>query len=88
MDKVKLGLGLALVGLGISCLSLLPAFRAQQFPWPFVIGAVLYIPGGLMVALSARGPERNKHMLMLRALRLGFFVVLIAYLVGQYGWPR
>lgn len=86
--RCKAGLGLAIVGLLVSLLCLVPAVaHGQVLPWPLFAGSFVYLAGGLLLALNARGPVGKKYMIVLRVVRFGF-VAIFLLMISQMGPHR
>ncbi len=74
----KIGLGLCIVGLLISFLSIVPAVVPEGgFPWPVFVGSMIYFPGAFMAFILTKGKDRNRTFNQLRFIRLGFLVVMV-----------
>lgn len=77
----KVGLGLAIVGLAVALLSLLPSVTPRGvFPWPLLVGSAIYLPGAFMLIFGSKGMEQRSAMSTLRFVRLGFVAVLAVVL--------
>lgn len=77
----KLGLGMAVTGLAVALLSVVPAVTPPDgFPWLLLAGSAIYLPGGFMLVFGTRGTEQRSAMLALRFVRLGFVAVLAVVL--------
>jgi hypothetical protein len=74
----KIGIGLCIVGLLVSFLSVVPSVVPDgSFPWPVFVGSMIYFPGAFMAFLLTKGKERNKTFNQLRFIRLGFLMVMV-----------
>ena len=79
--RCNVGFGTAAFGLLLSSLSLVPSIGKGQFlPWPIIVGSVVYLAGGLFLAINARGASGRKYMLWLRMVRMGFIVIVFLML--------
>ncbi|MBL8064750.1 MAG: hypothetical protein JNM34_02710 [Chthonomonadaceae bacterium] len=88
MDRAKvtqLGFNIALVGCAIVALTLVPAFSANQaLPWPLLLGSTIYLAGGLLAAMNARGSEGKALMGRLRSVRLAFAILALLALLRPW----
>lgn len=80
MDRLarfrRAGFGIAIGGLVIASLSLVPQLSPrEQFPWPLMVGAFVYLPGAFFVLVGSRGANAREVMGRLRFVRLGFVAV-------------
>jgi hypothetical protein len=74
----KIGLGLCILGLAVSVLSVVPSVVPPgDFPWPIFVGSMIYFPGAFLAFLMSKGKERNKTFNLLRFIRLGFIAVIM-----------
>jgi len=72
----KLGLGLALAGLFVAILAVVPGVVAQDvFPWPLIVGSFVYLHGAFLLVFSTKGQDRKVALSTLRLVRLGFVAV-------------
>lgn len=79
----KLGLGLCVGGLLIALTGLLPAVVPHgSFPWPVFVGSAVYIPGAFLAFFGCDKNERRQVATLVRIVRMGFFVVLVAAIVS------
>lgn len=79
----KYGLGLCIIGLLVSFLSVVPAVVPPgDFPWPVFVGSMIYFPGAMMAFMLTKGKERNKTFNQLRFIRLGFLVVMVLVMMA------
>jgi hypothetical protein len=83
MKAPTLGYALAVLGLAIAAVSLVPAwFDRDDFPWPLFIGSFVYLNGAFLAFFSAPRAEKKGAMLRLRYVRLGF-VALVGVIVWR-----
>lgn len=81
-------MGLAILGLLVGFLCLIPGVGQRQFfPLPLLLGSAIYLAGGILLALSARGAKGKQFMVWLRFVRMGFIVIFVLML-NQMGAPR
>lgn len=72
----KVGFVLAIAGLAIAMLTLIPAVVGpQSLPWPLFVGSSVYLVGSFTLMVGSRGPHMKEQMGRLRLVRLGFIVV-------------
>lgn len=83
----KIGFSVAVAGLALSLLSLVPAVvSAKDFPWPLLVGSFVYLPGAFLVMIGSRGEQMKEAMGKLRFVRMGFiavFAIAIMRIVGS-----
>ena len=76
----KVGLSIAISGIGIAAINLVPAvFYWSAVPWLLIIGSLVYVPGALLYSMNAKGMDRKQITLRLGLIRLGFVAVLVVY---------
>ncbi|HXH61028.1 MAG TPA: hypothetical protein VNI20_06680 [Fimbriimonadaceae bacterium] len=79
----KNGFTIAIAGLAVAALSLIPPLTPKQgFPWLLILGSFVYLPGAFMVLVSSKGPDAKLIMGKLRFIRLGF-IAIFALVVWQ-----
>lgn len=77
--RVKRGLILAVTGLVVSAATFIPGM-ADPLPWPIFLGGAIYLMGGLAVATTPPGPERDLGLNWLRVVRIGIIIVVVTFL--------
>lgn len=85
MEKLpKIGIGLAIFGLIVASLSLLPGFNSLEggaIPLMLIgIGSFFYIPGAFMVFFSERKEKMKPMMGYLRWIRLAYAVIVMFWI--------
>jgi hypothetical protein len=77
--RVRRGLFLAGAGLVVSAATFVPGL-ASPLPWPIFLGGALYLMGGLTVATTQPGPERDMGLNWIRIIRIGIIIVVVTFL--------
>lgn len=84
MDKerqAKIGFGIAIAGMAVTALTLVPAFSENQFfPWPLIAGSMIYILGSFYFIAHARGDFAKVAMTRLRIVRVAIFLIVVIHI--------
>lgn len=85
LRRARIGLGIAVLGLLVAAASLLPTVTpVGRFPWLILVGSVIYLPGGFLIAAHARGDQGKSWLLALRVIRLAFAAVMLVVVLRMF----